>query len=331
MSEEQSRSFADISQAAAVAVNEATQGAAMQQLTVKRKSAYIDLKHTGQLKPATVINFNPIALRVHDGHVRWRIPAATEENKKGVRVQYGKLTYEAAYFTVREPAFVPWITDVKKPAPEDENARGVYDARFIMPIELLDQYRREYTDPSRNLTGGVIVIEGDIHAFTKNKGTILIPDTVRKPDRSLTYFSKEANYQEVLAASLDMQKSRCEFMIQQGDEYDQNEQERKNITPVHRAWYSFAIKMGWKVKESRWMSSTMEPEDTCKGCGKGIPAVASWHCDCGRYYNPLAAFLAGEPVPESYLYALEGKDLDLVKAEMKKRAAIKAAWADIKS
>ena len=83
--------------------------------------------------------------------------------------------------------------------------------------------------------------------------------------------------------------------------------------------------------KSRWMSSTMEPEDTCKGCGKGIPAVASWHCDCGRYYNPLAAFLAGEPVPESYLYALEGKDLDLVKAEMKKRAAIKAAWADIKS
>lgn len=322
----QSRSFNEVSAAAAAAVNEATQGAAMQQLTVRRKSAYIDLKHSGQLKPATVINFNPIPLAVHDGHVRWRIPAATDDAKKGVKIAYGNLTYEAAYFTVREPAFVPWITDVKKPAPEDENARGVYDAKFILPIELLDQYKREYTDPSRNMTGGVMVIEGDIHSLTKNKGTILIPKMVRKPDRSFSYFTEEADYKSELAACLDMQKSRCEFMIRQGDEYNQTEQERKNITPVHRAWYGFALKMGWKAKECAWMSSTLEPEDTCKGCGKGIPPGAAWFCECGRPYNPFAAFMAGEPVPESYLFALTEKELGQVKVEMERRAKIRATF-----
>jgi len=323
---QESQGLASVSEQARAAIRTVTMGAGMQRLTVQRQSAYMDLKNSGRLKAATVINFNPISLKVHDGHVPWRIPAGTDENKKGVKVPYGKLMYEASYFTVREPAFVPWIEDVKKPAADDENAAGIYKPVFLLPIELLNQFRIEYTDPSRNMTGGVLVIEGDIHSFTKSKGMIRVPKTLRLPDGTISYSSEEKSLTEELAACLDMQKTRCEFMIQQGDEYNQNEQERKNITPVHRAWYKFAMTMGWKTKEAAWMSATMEPEETCVGCGKGVPPTAAFFCECGRPFNPLAAFLAGENVPESYLFALQGTDLDKALGEMDRRAKIRAKF-----
>lgn len=327
---QESQGIGHVSQAAREAIKQSTLGPAMQRLTMKMESAYIALKHSGQLKPATVINFNPIALKLHSQHVPWRIPAGTDANKKGIQVPYGGRTYEAAYFTVREPARVPWITDVKKPA-EEENASGEYDAKFILPIELMDAYRVEYTDPGKSGTGGVLVFEGDIHAFEKafkkkDEGTIRIPRSQRLPDGTKAYYSEEASLLTELAACLDMQKLRCEFMIQQGDEYDQNEQERKNITPVHRAWYRFAMQLGWKVKEARWMSSTMEPEETCKGCGKGVPPTAAFFCDCGRPFNPYAAFMAGENVPESYLFALKDKELADVMKELERREAMRAKF-----
>lgn len=316
----------DISQAAQVAINERTQGVSMQRLTSQRKSSRIEYKHSGRDKPSTVINFNPIQLRVCDGNVPWPIPASIDKHKKGITLEYSGRSYQAAFFTVREPRFVAWPTDVKKPAVDDENAIAEYKPIWISPIELLNQYKLEYTDPSKNMTGGVIVIEGDIHAFTKSKGTIRIPKYEKLEDGRLSYFSEEVDIAREIAACLDLQKTRCTFMIQQGDEYNQDDQQRKNITPVHRIWAQYAIDMGWKQQAPPWMSATLESEETCKGCGKGKKRNDAWFCDCGRPYNAFAAFMSGENVPEAYILALKGKELDQAMTEFHRREAIKAQF-----
>ena len=299
----------------------------MKKLTLQRKSSRSEFKHSGHDVPATVINFNPICLTLHDGNVPWTIPDIYDKSKKGIEVKHADKVYVGSYFTVREPRFVAWPTDVKKPAADDENATAEYKPVWISQIERADQYRREYTDPSRNMMGGVLVFEGDIHAFTKNKGTIRIPKFEKLEDGRVTYFSEEVDALKELSASLAMQKDYCMFMIQQGDEYNQDDQQRKNITPVHRKWDKYSLDMGWKEISAAWTSAVFGSEESCKGCGKGRKRSDAWACECGRFYQPLAAFLAGENVPLAYIYALsDPKDLAMAEKEMKRRAEAKARF-----
>lgn len=308
-------------------------GAAMQRLTMDRRSAYLDLKQSGRLKKATVINFNPTRLGVDDGHVPWKVPGCVDPHKKAITVEHGNKKYIGAYMTVEESSFVPWIRDVNKPADEGENPSAVYDPKFILPIELMDQYRIQYTNPQFITMGGVVVLEGDIHAFISKTGeiakTIRIPDFITLPDRKRSYSTKEANTAKELAACFKMQKEYCERTCQQADFFDQTEEDRKNIVGFHRIWAQFALDMGWKSVAPDWMNARLESEEACKGCGKGKKRNDAWKCDCGRFYNPLAAYLAGEDVPMAYIYALTGKDLELAKAEAARRKKIEADFGKL--
>lgn len=319
----ESAGYKEIAPEAKSAIKEALMGPGMKRLTLQRQSAYQDLKNSGRLKPATVINFNPVPLKVDDGHVPWMIPAANDTSAKRIKIEHGGKKFVASYFTVREPSFVPWIRDVRPPSDEGENPSSEYDAKFILPLELVDQYRIMYTEPSgQSLMGGVLVFEGDVHAFTKGK-TIRVPKFSTLPDRTRSYFSEEVDALKALAATLDMQKAYCERSIQRGDEYFQDDEQAKNITMPMRRWAQYALDMGWKQNAPEWMNSKLESEESCKGCGKGRKRNDAHFCECGRPYNPLAAFLDGENVPESYLFALKGKDLELAMEEMNRRESIR--------
>lgn len=301
-------------------------GPGMIKLQMQKKSAYIDLQNSGRLQPATIINFNPVSLLVDDGHVPWRIPAATDKVKKPFLVEYGGKKYQASVFTVREPAFVPWIRDVHKPSDEGENPTADYDAKFILPIELMDQYRISYCDSfGRIQMGGILCFQGDVHAFTKGN-TIRVPQFTTLPDRTRSYFAKETDSSKALAETLEMQKNYCTMIIQQADEYFQDDEQKKNITPIHRIWLKFALDMGWKQKTPDWMNSVLESEESCKGCGIGRTRTDAHFCKCGRPYNALASFMAGENIPESYLFALTGKDLETAMKELDRRETIKAKF-----
>jgi hypothetical protein len=322
-----SQGLAQVAPEARALVKEALMGPGMRRLKQQRESAYIDLKNSGRLKPATILNFNPVSLKVDDGHVPWRVPAAIDKLKKSITLEHGGRTYEASIFTVREPSFVPWIRDVRPPSDEGENPSSEYDPVFILPLELLDQYRIMYTEAAGQiLMGGVIAFEGDLSTFKNVKETIRVPQFTTLPDRKRSYFSKEVDFAEELKTTLDMQKAYCQRMIQQGDEYFQDEVQAKNITAPHRIWAQFAMTMGWKQVAPAWMNAQLESEESCKGCGKGKKRTDAWFCDCGRPYNPFAAFMAGENVPESYLFSLKGKELDKVLAELGRREELKARF-----
>ena len=323
-----SNGVAQIAPEARAMIAEMYNGENMKKLALQRKSAYEALEATGQIKPCTVINFNPVRLKLEDAHAKWTIPACTDPSAKRIRVQHEGRTYTGSYFTVREPAFVPWIRDVKKPADDTGNPTAEYDAKFILPLELVDQYRIEYDTPERqNMTGGVLVFEGDIHVFGKAKGdTLRVPRYKTLSDRTRSYFSEEVGLQAILKATLETQKTTCQAIIQQGDEYNQDDTERKNITPPMRAWAQFALDMGWKQQAPPWMNATLDSEESCKGCGKGKKKTGAFFCECGRPFDAFEAFMAGENVPESYLFALKDKQLDTVLAELAKREALKAKF-----
>lgn len=303
-------------------------GENMKRLSLQRKSAYEALEATGQIKPATVINFNPVRLMLHNGHVRWTIPACTDKSAKRIKIEYEGKTYVGAHMTVREPAFIPWIRDVKAPIDDSGNPVAEYDAKFILPLELVDQYNIEYNTPEKqNLTGGVLVFEGDVHTFTKAKNNVLrVPKFKTLSDRTRSYFAQEVDLDEVLKRTLDIQKVTCQSVIQRGDEYDQDETERKNITAPMRAWAQFSVDMGWKQNTPPWMNAMLDSEESCKGCGRGKKKTGAHFCECGRPFDPFKAFMAGENVPESYLFSLKGKELDTVLEELGKREALKAKF-----
>jgi hypothetical protein len=325
---QQSQGLGLVSTDARAVTLQAQNGPGMQRLTIQRQSAYMDLQNSGVLKAATVINFNPIQLKVDDAHAKWPIPAATDRNKKSIKIASGGKQYEAAYFTVREPAFYAQIREVSKPTAEYENADAKYDPHFILPLELMDQYRIQYTTEFFSNIGGVIVFEGDIHAFQKalkeDGGKIKVPRTIRKPDGTRSYFTEEVNAVKELAAMLDMQRRFCEGMIEQADGFNQSDEERKNITSVHRVWWNFAFTMGWTQKTAAWVSGALDSGEACKGCGKNRTRDDAFFCTCGRPYNPFAAFMAGENVPESYLFALKGEELAKAMGELERRETLRA-------
>lgn len=309
-------------------IQEVYNGENMKALALKRRSALESLEATGQIKPCTVINFNPIALKLHDSYAAWTIPACTDKSAKRIKVEHEGKTYVGSYFTVREAQFVAWIRDVKKPADEGGNPTAEYDPKFVLPLEAANQYHIEYNTPEKqNMTGGVLVFEGDVHAFSKAKGnTLRVPKYKTLSDRTRSYFSEETELQLALKTTLDLQKASCQGVIQKGDEYNQDEKERKNITPPMRAWAQFSLEMGWKQQAPSWMNATLDSDESCKGCGAGKKKTGAVFCQCGRPYNALQAFLDGENVPEAYLYALKGKDLELAMAEMHRRDEIKAKF-----
>lgn len=320
----ESTGFSVISADAKAAVAGAIDGPGMKALRLKRQSARIELQHSGRLKPATIINFNPVRLKVECGLINFSIPASTDKPKKGMTFTHADKKYEAAVVTVREPAMIPWLRDVKGPAMEDDNPITDYDVKWALPLELADNFRQTYNDISGINMGGVVVFEGDVHVFGKSK-TLRIAKFTTLPDRSRSYYSEEVDFNVLVAGVLAQQKEYCERMIQQGDEYNQsqNDIDAKNITSVHRIWARYAIDMGWKQEAPPWMNAKFDSEESCKGCGEPRKRTDAHFCKCGRPYNAFSAFMAGESVPESYLFALKEEELAKVAKEMKRRKDIR--------
>lgn len=329
MAEERiSTGVAQVASEAKAMIQEMYNGAAMQKLALQRKSSYEALEVSGQIKPCTVINFNPVRLKLDDGHVPWTIPACTDKSAKRIKYVHEGKTFVGSYFTVREPSFCPWIRDVKAPTDDTGNPTADYDARWVMPLEKIYQFHSEYNTPEKqNLTGGVLCFEGDIHTFTKSKNDKLrVPKFRTLSDRTRSYYAEDVDLGEAVKGTLDLQKVTCQSIIQKGDEYDQDDTERKNITAPMRAWAQFSVDMGWKQQTPPWMNAMLDSEESCKGCGKGKKKTGAFFCECGRPFDAYVAFMAGENVPESYLFALKGKELDSVLEELGKREALKAKF-----
>jgi hypothetical protein len=307
-------------------------GKSMRALKVEREALLLSLKATGLAQPATILNFNPVPLSL-DGGIGFKVPSivdeAVQENSRFHWKHEGR-TYRASVLTIKEPRVFPQIKDVKV---EEGVEAGVYDMKACKQIEIASCFLVAYTQgtPSSSGMGGVVAFEGDRRVLDrtedrKKRLTIRVPAFVRLPNRTREYITEDADFEETVAAALAMQRRYCNSQTQQAQNYwDQGDEERKNITVVHRVWHQFEMDMGWRKTVAPWVTLQNEAQELCAGCGEPKKRVDAFFCHkCQRVYNPLAAYMAREiQVTHPAMDRIEDADWPKVRKEEERRKALR--------
>lgn len=294
----------------------------------KRQSKLRALALSGIVKPATLLNFNPFPISSPEGGMRVTVPACNDKNVPDdmkLAFQFKGKQYLCTYVTVRNAEVYPRITDVRS---EDDELVGQYDFDECHPMEIIHaMYVRAAVGAQDSLQmHGVIMFVGDKHALKKPDGKKNEPLIVQVPkfeilaDRRRQFFAEPQEFAKLLDSTLTLQKTYCDMQLQLAGAYNDDPEQRKNITSVHRTWHQFALDMGWKEKPAAWMVSIDDPTDTCIGCGAARARADAFFCHkCNRPYDAYAAFMAGEDVPQSYLVAYKGDQWNDIVKESKRR------------
>lgn len=273
-------------------------GKQMRALALKRITMQHRLRITGQAKPATVLNFNPCALRL-EGGIPFKVPSIVDpavNDAFKAKFSYNGKTYRASILTISEPHIFPWITDVVKGEFDDmADGVGVFDAAACKQIEIAFDFWQAYNfgAPDSSNMGGVVCFEGDKHAL--KVGTIRTPMFESLPDGTREYVTKPEEFGDVLAIALDKQRLYYDRQIQEAQAYWNDPDQRKNIHTMHLVWAQYGLDMGWREKPVDWQLSSNEPEDCCEGCGAAKKRATAYNCHaCLRPYDPFRSFMDGE-------------------------------------
>lgn len=299
-------------------------GKAMDKLKKETVSLLRSLEANGLAKPATVLNFNPIALVLDGGLAPYKVPSIIDEfvnDADRFKVSYKGREYKATVFTIRYPKAFPLIRDVHV---KDGVEMGDYDARVCRQIEIAHAYLASYTAGDRNSSGmgGVVAFEGDRNLLKRDLTTleVQVPTFTDLDNGWREYYTVPRKFSEVVAETLDMQRKYCNAETQRAQTFNENDGLRLNITDVHRIWHQYELDMGWRQKPAPWVTMSNEAQEVCAGCGEPKKRVEAYFCRCGRPFDPLKAYLAGElPVESHHLNRLSDKDWAQVEKEEARR------------
>ncbi|MGA7885230.1 MAG: hypothetical protein WCA44_05760 [Acidobacteriaceae bacterium] len=305
-------------------------GKAMRALKVEREALLMSLKATGLAQPATIINFNPVPLSL-DGGIGFKVPSIVDEavrDENRFHYKHDGRSYRASVLTIKEPRVFPQIKDVKV---EEGVESGVYDMKACKQIEIAHCFLVAYTSgtPSSSGMGGVVVFEGDrrlLERTEKKRIQVRVPQFVRLPNKTREYITEAADFDDLVAECLTVQKRYSNGQTQQAQNYwDQGDEERKNITTVHRTWHQFEMDMGYRQTPAPWITLSTENAKTCAGCGEPQKRVDAYFCHkCARPYEPFEAYKAGElGIEHPSLNRCDAKQWDEIRKIEAKRKALR--------
>lgn len=305
-----------------------------------------DLEATGMLKPATIINFNPVPL-VQEGLIKITVPqAGFHETVARVDWVHEGHTYVGHALTVRTPimyaATAGWETD-----PQTLTDVPTHKPHHILPVGIAYSFLEHYSLNAKDSPrmGGVLIFEGEVHAIreshlarTNNKVRVPAPVTLANGQR--TFRVEERDIDELAAELFTMQAAYADFRIQSAHSmWTTNDPiQQKQITDVDRIWARFALEHNMIDSLPEWVrakllvGSSINSVVRCPVCSKPKTFQNIYLCpDCRAPYNTVEAVMAGMPVPQQYLEALEGEELEMVAAELERRQSrFKAAMAKAK-
>lgn len=286
-----------------------------------------DERMHGPLQPATILNFNPVRLRV-GGLIRTSIPAADEPGSKTTwQFERGGRVHKASYVTFSDAIYYLATTGHEEHADLGFAAQTMAP-RHMSPMEIVHHFWRAYMTESGDAQrmGGVLIFDGTIHELAEHRlkksgGKIWTIEAHPIPGARgrYVYRPQRVDLAEKLNAMIELQVNYLNQQIQRADEYaaSKDPQMPKNITPPMRAWGLFGVEMGY-VKERRpWMSehstadgnadairicpicreSTRDPEQVM--CG---PCKAPYNAEC-----TVECVRRGYPIAESFIDALDEK------------------------
>lgn len=278
---------------------------------------------SGLLKPATIINFNPIDLRVESALIPYSVPRY--DKGKSVTLTVGGRQRKASFITVRDAIIRPKIRNVTKPADMDDPI-AEYEVMSILPIEIVYQFHNEYFG-SDNPVGGMLAFEGDIHVLGdrgKEPKEFRVPKFLTLQDHSRAYFSEPADFKDKLEEALKTQRAHCDGVLTRAYANFQDPDQRKFIHNIDRAWAEFALAQGWIQAMPEWVYASVNENQVCNGCGSVKKHPKAHFCVCGRPYDAFEAFMAGENVAAVHLLNLPKEKLDKVRKEAKRRRELEA-------
>lgn len=310
-------------------------GRAMKALALKRRAKVQAFAATREIQPATIINFNPVPIRLNSG-LPYSVPSAGRQVEDMlIKVNYGRSKFVGAYLTIRDPHYYSRITDVKLADSTSDLSEGVpdFDCDACRPIEsayhLWASVNSEAADASD--MGGVLIMEGDHHRFRKAIAAAAVnpdhPDArIRMPrfitleDQNRQYFVDDVSVIDVMQDLTTKQMAYFERVMQITQGLFDDPDHRRDITTVDRIWAQYGMTMGWRQSAPVWLNAKEDPTDTCTGCGAVRTRSDAKFCGkCNRPYDAFAAFMSGEDVPQAHLAAYTGDKLKQIRDEMRRR------------
>ena len=291
-------------------------GKSMRALQIEKRSVHERLVAEGRLHPATIVNFNPIALDLGHALIPYKVPASTDPGSLKITVGVEGATYTGSYVTDKTPLFQSILRSAQDSS--DELAMK-FDVVPILPIEKAYAFYQTYNDVGSNNMGGVLIFQGDIRVLEKRHVEVEVPSYRDLPNKTRSYFTEKQMMKDVLGKIFARQRLYCESRIARAQASFDDPDQRKNVTDQDRAWAQYAFTMGWKDEEPKWVY-TLTPSEAakCKGCG-AVAVNGAYFCTCGRPYDAFTAYMAGENVAPVYLANLGKDQMAEVKKESERR------------
>lgn len=310
-------------------------------LALKRESLLAALRANGTAKEATVLNFNPVPLRL-EGGISYKVPSVTDESvppQARLKFKYKGKEFPCTYLTITEPFIYPIIRDVTLKQGEDPaDGVGVYDVLPCRQIEIahLFWHSNNNGDKGGSGMGGVVIFEGNRHSIKKaldgDDVQINVPTFIKLPNNQREYFTEPKSFMQVMGDQLDRARTYWLNEMQTASIYNNDEDQRKNITQVMRIGHQWALDRGLMTKVEPWLLSQSEPDETCL-CGAGRKAHAKYFCHaCQRPFDPFQAYMDKElGIDSVHMQRIKDEQWPIVRKEEKRRQALRTGESEEKS
>ena len=303
-----------------------------------------DGRIVGPLAPATIINLNPVWLRLSGMMRALAVPPAGYASKASqggaVRLEHHGRVYQGHYMTIRSPKIWMSITGT-----HTDRSIG-YDTperapKHLTPAGIVHQFYAQHVEGFANSQGmgGIIIFEGDIHTIEGDKlartnNTVWVPRAEKmEVGAGYVYRMYPENFQAFFERMAQMQANYANARMTEAHSFwtTNDPLTQKQITEVDRVWARWSKDMELIETLPEWVTAKLDLKEVqsitrCLRCAKPQLNAAAVFCECGAPFNAFEAYMAGHRVPMEYLELLEGDELDQVRKEMSRR---KSKFSDL--
>lgn len=237
----------------------------------------------GHFSPFTVINFNPVGLRLEGLLKRYHVPTPDDsrlpKDVARISIEYRGKERIGHALTIREPLIYGKMSDAKLAGGPGEVVPTQQVAEML-PAAIAYSFLEHYSpifvtrgdgmaaNPPNNARRmcGVLAFEGDLRALEggtleRNGRTIQVPLartlTVGKTSQRI-YETVSASFDDYLAKMFDGQKRYADLIITRAQTKFTEGKGREEIGAAERTWYRWAIRMGYvaapKDPDRTWLN-----------------------------------------------------------------------------
>lgn len=290
----------------------------------------------GPCAPCTLINLNPVDLKLFGELQRYTVPAAGQ-GLEVLNLSFKGRTFPSSYITFRTAHVMLAHTGT-----QNDTLAGVdtpaMEARHIPPLGLAHQFYSHYVEgaPDAQYMGGILMFEGDIHTLDK-KRLAASESRIWVPKQEITldgmgdavYTVESLLLSECMGRTLTTQRKYAEGRIAEGHRYatSQSSIERNQLNNDHITWHNWALNRGYIEKPYSWASEQLQDSPMiqavyCPDCRTRQENPQQYFCtSCNAPFDALQAFLAGKTVSPDRLAMYEGEEWNAIVTETARRKA----------